>query len=631
MEPPGFEMLQQIGDDIKATQAAWSRFAEFNDAKKDIGNKDWITMRSKLFEMEDFVAEWSTKVKEAKKADATGDDPNSGSSVVSTLVLEELEAYKAVLPLLKYARGDGWVEENWMSLFRLMNLPTRGEGAVTLETLTVDHFLKRASVLASKGDELKQLQRTAQGEATIRDALIQLKKWGLEASFKLTRSESDVVQPVALVKEWKELMTEISDNQSLVGSLKDSPFFEPFKAETLEWETRLSVLGEGLHHLNSVQRRHLYLAPIFARGALPQEQRRFREVDTRYRGIMGSVERNNNVKAFSDIPRVVEDLEWMVTQLEVCQKALSDFLEEKRVAFPRFFFIGDDAMLEILGQAKNPVVIQAHLKKLFAGIHSVVFSEDSKQILQMKSVDGEQVPLSPPVAVSEEVEDWLQRLSDTMQRTLQGALKQCLAKKDYRASPGQVLGISDLIIFTKKAEHAVSANGLAALLQELQNQLAEYTSFDSSEHKVLRLKIQGLIIDLIHNRDVVEYLMAQRCSNPADWAWPSGTCTRLLISPNTAALPLRSVDPAFDPIRVALALLAAFYDTASPPGSFAWRVDGIGMAGGGIPWIDRLLGSARVREAFDAGVAVAKLPAIWQAELDTFLKVRGAYLLYQRT
>ena len=38
MEPPGFEMLQQIGDDIKATQAAWSRFAEFNDAKKDIGN-----------------------------------------------------------------------------------------------------------------------------------------------------------------------------------------------------------------------------------------------------------------------------------------------------------------------------------------------------------------------------------------------------------------------------------------------------------------------------------------------------------------------------------------------------------------------------------------------------------------
>lgn len=519
IDPPGFEMLAQVGEDIKATREAWGRYAEFNEMKKDIGSKDWITQRSKLFELEDFVADWSAKVRESKKADSTSGDPNSGAAVVATLVLEELEDYKSVLPLLKYARGDGWVEENWMNLFKIMNLPTRGEGAVTLETLTVDHFLKRAKVVVSKADELKHLQRTAQGESTIRDALMQLKKWGLEASFKLTHSESDVVQPVALVKEWKELMTEISDNQSLVGSLKESPFFEPFRAETLEWETRLAVLGEGLHHLNGVQRRHLYLAPIFARGALPQEQRRFREVDQRYRSIMSSVERNNSVKVFADIPRVVEDLEWMVNQLEVCQKALSDFLEEKRGLFPRFFFLGDDAMLEILGQAKNPKVIQTHLKKLFAGIHSVVFSDDNKTILKMKSVDGETVPLTPPVTVSENVEDWLQRLSDTMQVTLRDALKQCLSVKDYRASPGQILGISDLVHFTAKAEHACVSGGLPGLLAELQNQLKEYTSFDSSEHRVLRLKIQGLIIDLIHNRDVVEYLLEQRCTNPADWAW----------------------------------------------------------------------------------------------------------------
>ena len=32
---------------------------------------------------------------------------------------------------------------------------------------------------------------------------------------------------------------------------------------------------------------------------------------------------------------------------------------------------GDDDLLEILGQSKNPAVIQSHLKKLFAGIHKV--------------------------------------------------------------------------------------------------------------------------------------------------------------------------------------------------------------------------------------------------------------------
>ena len=97
----------------------------------------------------------------------------------------------------------------------------------------------------------------------------------------------------------------------------------------------------------------------------------------------------------------------MSTQLDLCQKALAEYLEEKRSMLPRFYFIGDDDLLEILGQAKNPEVIQAHLKKLFAGIHSVVFSEGAKHITAMKSIVGEVVPLREPVAVTEAVESWL--------------------------------------------------------------------------------------------------------------------------------------------------------------------------------------------------------------------------------
>ena len=90
------------------------------------------------------------------------------------------------------------------------------------------------------------------------------------------------------------------------------------------------------------------------------------------------------------------------------------FIQEKRSSFPRFYFIGDEDLLEILGQATQPEVIQSHLKKLFAGIHSVVFSRDSShldsassshpQIVAMKSLEGETVPLSSPVTVTTEVE-----------------------------------------------------------------------------------------------------------------------------------------------------------------------------------------------------------------------------------
>lgn len=90
--------------------------------------------------------------------------------------------------------------------------------------------------------------------------------------------------------------------------------------------------------------------------------------------------------------------------------------KEKRSLFPRFYFIGDDDLLEILGQATNPLVIQTHLKKLFAGIHSVEFDADKTHIVAMKSLDGEVVNLRNKIQITNKVEvdnthlhshDWL--------------------------------------------------------------------------------------------------------------------------------------------------------------------------------------------------------------------------------
>jgi Dynein heavy chain, N-terminal region 2 len=65
----------------------------------------------------------------------------------------------------------------------------------------------------------------------------------------------------------------------------------------------------------------------------------------------------------------VRDGAW-TSHAHLHSQALADFLEQKRSALPRFYFIGDDDLLEILGQARNPAVIQEHLKKLFQGASS---------------------------------------------------------------------------------------------------------------------------------------------------------------------------------------------------------------------------------------------------------------------
>ena len=120
---------------------------------------------------------------------------------------------------------------------------------------------------------------------------------------------------------------------------------------------------------------------------------------------MADISREQRVLSLvTNKPGLLVTMETLLEQLHRCQKALNEFLEEKRSAFPRFYFIGDDDLLEILGQATQPVVIQSHLKKLFAGIHTVVFSEEGKEIVAMKSLEGERVNLVHPVTVTTEVE-----------------------------------------------------------------------------------------------------------------------------------------------------------------------------------------------------------------------------------
>ena len=63
----------------------------------------------------------------------------------------------------------------------------------------------------------------------------------------------------------------------------------------------------------------------------------------------------------------LETMQSLVNGLEKCQKSLNDYLDSKRNAFPRFFFISDDELLSILG-SHDPTCVQEHMIKVSGGI-----------------------------------------------------------------------------------------------------------------------------------------------------------------------------------------------------------------------------------------------------------------------
>lgn len=66
-----------------------------------------------------------------------------------------------------------------------------------------------------------------------------------------------------------------------------------------------------------------------------------------------------SLKVFIYFTGLLDTLNDMNLKLEEIQKSLDMYLETKRQIFPRFYFLSNDDLLEILGQSKNPEAVSS--------------------------------------------------------------------------------------------------------------------------------------------------------------------------------------------------------------------------------------------------------------------------------
>eukprot|EP00965_Chrysotila_dentata_P055546 1842758-Pleurochrysis_carterae.AAC.1 len=167
-----------------------------------------------------------------------------------------------------------------------------------------------------------------------------------------------------------------------------------------------------------------YLEAVFTSGdiakQLPQESKRFQGIDKNWCKILTKANDSPTVITYIyGNDSLKQLLPYMLEQLELCQKALSGYLDQKRAAFPRFFFVADATLLEVLSQGSNPQAIQPHLQSVFDSLVQVTFDKKDKNLITMfESSEGQTCKMRTPVKAEGNIEEWLDRLLKEMQATV---------------------------------------------------------------------------------------------------------------------------------------------------------------------------------------------------------------------
>ncbi|XP_014253708.1 dynein heavy chain 8, axonemal isoform X2 [Cimex lectularius] len=446
---------------------------------------------------------------------------------------KKIDDFNESCPLLEMMLNKAMKDRHWERLEALLNVKFEVDSydftlGHVMETKLLDHKFEVEDICVSAIKEKEIEAKLGQVQAEWKNVKLEFAHFKNKGELLIKGAET------------MEIIASLEDSMMVLNSLASNRFNKPFKKEIQQWVYNLSTTGEVLEMWLMVQNLWIYLEAVFVGGdiakQMPTEAKRFGTIDRMWVKIML---RAREIVKVIDVcvgdSTMTTTLPYLAEQLELCQKSLVGYLEQKRLMFPRFFFVSDPVLLEILGQASDSHTIQPHLLSVFENIAKVAFSpKEYDRIISMISKEGEEVTLDRSIMAQGGVEHWLGLLLKISTASVGSIIANCwdfMNDPEFRVLKMQTRFVAQVgllglqMLWTRECERAFREwkwrPGIMKKTNRyflaILNLLIDQTTRDLSKYD--RVKYETLVTIHVHQRDIFDDLVQREIRNRRDFEW----------------------------------------------------------------------------------------------------------------